>query len=52
MALEERAGADLAIEPAIPEHHDMSQATLKALVEAGERAALDALPALKKLFAG
>jgi NTE family protein len=52
MALEERASADLALEPAIPGHHDMSQATLKSLIEAGERVARDALPALKKLFAG
>ena len=50
-ALEERAGADLAIEPQLPEHHAMSAATLKALVQAGERAALEALPRLRALFA-
>ena len=51
LALEDRAGADLLIEPAIPEHHDMSTATLKALVDAGERSALAALPKLRLLFA-
>ena len=50
-ALEERAGADLVIEPKLPKHHEMSAATLKALVEAGERAALEALPKLRALFA-
>ncbi len=51
LALEDRAGADLLIEPDIPEHHDMSAGTLKALVEAGERSALAALPKLRTLFA-
>lgn len=46
LALEERARADLIIEPKLPEHHDMSRATLKALVDAGERAALEAMPKL------
>ncbi|HEX4928840.1 MAG TPA: patatin-like phospholipase family protein [Burkholderiales bacterium] len=50
LALEERATADLVIEPPIPEHRDMSQATLKAMVEAGARAANDALPRLRGLF--
>ena len=51
LALEERAGADLSIEPQLPEHHAMSAATLKELVQAGERAALEALPKLRALFA-
>jgi NTE family protein len=52
LALDERRLADLMIEPNLPEHRDMSHATLKTLVEAGERAARDALPGLRKLFAG
>jgi len=51
LALEERANADLAIEPPIPEHHDMLPATLKAMVAAGERGAVAALPTLRRLFA-
>ena len=51
LALEERAGADLVIEPKFPKHNDMTPMTLKKLVEAGERAALDALPRLRALYA-
>ncbi|MDH4174374.1 MAG: patatin-like phospholipase family protein [Betaproteobacteria bacterium] len=51
LALEERATADVMIEPPIPEHNDMSPATLKAMVDAGERGALAALPRLRALFA-
>lgn len=51
LALEERSRADVMIEPRIPEHHDMSRATLKALAEAGERAALEAMPRISALFA-
>jgi NTE family protein len=51
LALEERALADLAIEPRLPEHHDMSRTTLKALVDAGARAATAVLPALRRLLA-
>lgn len=50
LAIEERKRADVAIEPKLPEHHDMRPATLKMLVEAGERAALEALPAMRALF--
>ena len=50
LALEERRRADVLIEPNLPVHWDMSQQTVKALVDAGERAALDALPAMRKLF--
>lgn len=50
MALEERATADLVIAPQLPEHGDMKPATLRALVAAGERSALEALPRLRALF--
>lgn len=50
LALEERKRADLMIEPRLPEHHDMSKQTLKALVDAGEQAVLDAMPRLRALF--
>jgi NTE family protein len=51
LALDERARADLVLEPRLPAHDDMSRATLKFLVAAGERAAQEALPALRRLFA-
>jgi NTE family protein len=51
LALEERALADLAIEPRLPEHHDMTRTTLKVLVDAGARAATAVLPALRRLLA-
>lgn len=51
LAMEERALADVVLEPPIPPHNDMEPATLKAIVQAGERAAVDALPALRRLFA-
>ena len=51
LALEERATADLPIAPELPEHNEMGPATLKALVAAGERSALEAMPKLRKLFA-
>ena len=50
LALEERGRADLLIEPRLPRHHEMSQQTVSALVNAGERAALEALPQLRVLF--
>ena len=50
LALAERSRADLIIEPNLPEHRDMSQHTVNTLIEAGESAASDALPALRKLF--
>lgn len=50
LALEERATADVMIEPPLPEHNDMSPSTLKSLVDAGERGALEALPKLRALF--
>ena len=51
LAVRERAKADVMIEPKIPVHRDMSAATLKALTDAGEQAALAAMPAITKLFA-
>ncbi|MGH8224411.1 MAG: patatin-like phospholipase family protein, partial [Woeseiaceae bacterium] len=50
LAMEERERADLLVDPPIPEHNDMEPATIKAIIDAGERAANDALPALAKLF--
>jgi len=51
LALEERARADLFLEPPIPVHSDMKPATLKAVTAAGERAVDAALPELQALFA-
>ena len=50
LAIEDRRKADLAIEPPIPVHNDMSPATLAAVVAAGRDAAIDAMPALERLF--
>ena len=50
LALDERRRADVLIEPNLPVHRDMSPQTVKSLIDAGERAALDALPAMRKLF--
>lgn len=51
LALEERGRAEVMIVPKLPEEHDMAKATLKSLVEAGERAALEAMPRIRALFA-
>lgn len=51
LALDERATADVLIAPRLPLHNDMEPATLRALVEAGERSALEALPQLRGVFA-
>lgn len=51
LAVEERAGADLVIEPAIPEYHDMSERVIHEHIQAGEAAAVSAIPAMKRLFA-
>lgn len=50
LALDERARADLVIVPVLPEHNEMGPATLKALVEAGERTAVAVLPKIRALF--
>ncbi len=50
LALEERATADLVIAPQLPVYSDMKPATLKLLVAAGEQAAREALPRLRKLL--
>lgn len=50
LALEERQRADVMIAPNLPEYHDMSGATIRTLIEAGENAAERALPELRPLF--
>ncbi|MGQ0511657.1 MAG: patatin-like phospholipase family protein [Betaproteobacteria bacterium] len=50
LAIEERAAADLFIEPPIPEHHEMSARVVAAHIAAGERSASAALPRLRRLF--
>lgn len=50
LARAEREKADVMIEPPIPVHNDMSPATLKAMVVAGEKATLALMPAISKLF--
>ena len=52
LALEERALAEVMIEPMIPEHHEMSARVVAEHLDAGERAALEALPRMRALFAG
>ena len=51
LAIEERARADVVIVPQLPEHNVMAPETAKAMVEAGERATLEAMPRLRALFA-
>lgn len=50
LALEQRAEADLVIAPRIPEHNDMKPATVTALIAAGEAAARQSLPAIRRLL--
>ena len=50
IALDERSRADVLIAPALPEHNEMSSATITALMDAGERAANEALPKLRTIF--
>lgn len=50
LALEDRAGADLVVEPKLLVHNDMSAATVEALVAAGRQAAIDTMPVMKRLF--
>lgn len=50
LALEARKTADVMIAPQLPEHHEMSRSTIRALVDAGERAALEALPKIRAMF--
>lgn len=52
LALEERALADVTIEPMIPVHHDMSSQIIGEHISAGNRAADKALPQLRRLFEG
>lgn len=50
LAAAEREKAEVLIEPPIPLHYDMSPGTLKALIDAGEKATLAAMPAIAKVF--
>lgn len=51
IAMEERDRADVVIVPALPPHQDMKPATLQALIEAGEAAAMAVLPRIRALLA-
>ena len=50
LARAEREQADVVIEPPIPVHSDMAPETLQAMMDAGEKAAIAAMPAISKLF--
>jgi NTE family protein len=50
LAKAERETADVMIEPPIPVHNDMRPSTLKAMIDAGEKATLALMPAISKLF--
>lgn len=50
LVLEERAGADVVIEPPIRECHKMDDRVIQAHIEAGEAATERALPELRELF--
>ena len=52
LALDERKRADLVVEPQLPRHNEMSPATLRALITAGEDAITRSLPQLRALFKG
>lgn len=52
LAIEERNLADVMLAPMIPEHHEMSPRVIGEHVEAGERAATQALPRIRSLLAG
>lgn len=49
LATEELARADVSIRPKIPVHSEMGPATIKALIAAGEQAATEAMPAIRRL---
>jgi len=50
LAAEESSVADLVITPKSLRHGEMSAVTVKALVDAGEQASRDAMPALRGMF--
>lgn len=50
LAAKELARADVPIRPKLPEHNEMGAATQKALIAAGEKAAMEAMPAIRALF--
>lgn len=49
LAIEERATADVMLAPDLPKHNDMSRETLKSLIDAGEKATLASMPAIRAL---
>ncbi len=51
LATLELARADVQIQPKIPVHNEMGPATMKALIAAGEKAAEEAMPKIRTLFA-
>lgn len=51
LAFQDRAKADLVIEPKLPIHDDMSPATIAALIASGREAASKSIEALRRLFA-
>ena len=50
LAQKELARADVPLRPQLPEHNEMGAATQKALIAAGEQAAMQAMPAIRALF--
>ncbi len=52
LATLELARADVPIRPKIPAHNEMGPATVKALIAAGEQAAMEAMPRIRALFQG
>ncbi len=50
LALDERATADVLVAPQLPVHSDMGPATMRSLVEAGERSATHEMARLRALF--
>lgn len=50
LATLELARADVPIRPKIPEHHEMGAATQRALIAAGEQAAMEAMPRIRALY--
>ncbi len=50
LAAKELARADVPIRPRLPEHHEMGLQTQRALIAAGEKAATEAMPAIRALY--
>ena len=49
-ALDERADANVMIAAMLPEHRELTQATLSAMIDAGEAAGHSTLPKVRALF--